>query len=124
MNNLKMNVFLASLAYLPIIYIVKSRANVSWSVFCASNSQRYKYHNNAFEHNILKQPKLLIFHLFTIIRVDRNIVKKSHWPNFATKIYIYIYIQGVLEFFEQNLTDCSFELYKHIELHKGMSESV
>ena len=32
-------------------------------------------------------------------------------------------IQGVPEFFEQNLTKCSLQLYKHIELHKGMSES-
>ena len=37
---------------------------------------------------------------------------------------IYIDIQGVPEFFEQNLTKCSLQLYKHIELHKGMSESV
>ena len=35
------------------------------------------------------------------------------------------YIQGVPGFFEQNLTKCSLQLlYKHIELHKGMSESV
>ena len=34
------------------------------------------------------------------------------------------HIQGVPEFFEQNLTTCSLQLYKHIELHIGMSESV
>ena len=33
-------------------------------------------------------------------------------------------IQGVPEFFEQNVTKCSLELYKHIEVHKGISESV
>ena len=33
-------------------------------------------------------------------------------------------IQGVPEFFEQNLTECSLQLYKHIKLYKGMSKSV
>ena len=37
---------------------------------------------------------------------------------------IYLYIQGVPELFEQNVTKCSLQLYKHIEPHKGMSESV
>ena len=32
-------------------------------------------------------------------------------------------IQSVPEFFEQSLTKCSLQLYKHIEIHKGMSES-
>ena len=35
-----------------------------------------------------------------------------------------MYIQGVPEFFEQNLTKCSLQSYKHIEPHKGMFESV
>ena len=38
--------------------------------------------------------------------------------------YTLLNIQGVPEFFEQNLTKCSLQLYKHIELRKGMQESV
>ena len=42
-----------------------------------------------------------------------------------TKVwYILITIQGVPEFFEQNVPKYSLQLYKHIELHKSMSESV
>ena len=43
-----------------------------------------------------------------------------------SKVYpeLHALIQGVPEFFEQNVTKCFLQLYKDIELHKGMSESV
>ena len=41
----------------------------------------------------------------------------SSWLTWSRYIYIYTYTQGVPEFFEQNLTKCSLQLYKHIELH-------